>query len=95
MGSPAGFVDALNRTLQAANRTSPSEELKRLAELFSAGVLSTEEWQRAKEMYLGKPPDAQQATMDRLRQLHDLFRAGVLSESEFNMKKWDILARKT
>ena len=75
-----------------ANGYSLAQELERLAELRDAGVISSEDWERAKQLYLGKAPDLQAAALDQLRRLHSLHKDGVLSESEFNSKKWDILA---
>lgn len=77
----------------AAGVPTIAEELGSLAALRSQGAISDSDWERAKDLFLGKRPDAQHQAVDQLRQLHDLHRAGVLSESEFNMKKWDILSR--
>ena len=71
---------------------SAADELGKLALLRSQGVISDADWERAKDLFLGKRADAQEQAVVQLRQLHDLYRSGVLSESEFNMKKWDILA---
>ena len=70
-----------------------ADELSKLAELAQNGLLSADEWERAKELYLGKPPDRRAADTRLLRELHDLHGNGVLSESEFNTKKWEILSR--
>lgn len=76
-----------------ANSVSIADELGKIAELVEAGALQQDDLDRAKALYLGKSPNAQEESLRRLRQLHDLFRSGVLSESEFNMKKWDVLSR--
>ena len=75
------------------SRAEVADELSKLAELARDGLLSAEEWERAKSMYLGKPVDRRDTDARLLRELHDLFGHGVLSESEFNTKKWEILYR--
>jgi hypothetical protein len=75
------------------HRQSVADDLTRLADLAQKGLLSPEEWERAKELYLGKPADRRGTDARLLDELHDLFREGALSESEFNAKKWEILAR--
>lgn len=77
----------------AAGVPTVAEELGSLAALRSQGAISESDWESAKDLFLGKRPDAQQQAAEQLRQLYDLHRTGVLSESEFNMKKWDILSR--
>jgi hypothetical protein len=57
------------------------------------GVIDTADWERAKDLFLGKPEDERDRAARGLRQLHELQKSGVLSTSEFNMKKWDVLAR--
>ncbi|MGH9197761.1 MAG: SHOCT domain-containing protein, partial [Acidimicrobiia bacterium] len=76
-----------------ATSSSPAGELEKLNKLRQDGALSDDDWQRAKSLYLGKPPDKQQETFELLRNLHQLHKAGALSESEFNLKKWDVLSR--
>lgn len=84
------------RTAPAANAgPSIADELQKLAELSDSGALSADEWTRAKELFLGKAPDSRTAALDSLSKLHSLHKAGVLSEGEFNMKKWEVLSRKT
>jgi hypothetical protein len=70
-----------------------SDEIGRLAVLAQEGIISQDEFERGKELFLGKAPDARDDAMTLLRQLHGLYKSGVLSESEFNMKKWDVLSR--
>lgn len=86
-------VMAMSRTASSGGPISVSAELARLSELASAGAISPPEWERAKQLFLGKPENARDVAARQLRQLYDLHRSGVLSESEFNSKKWDILAR--
>jgi len=84
------LVYSQNQALQGA---SVADELGKLAELRSRGVIDDVDWERAKDLFMGKLPSAQEQTVRQLRQLHDLHTSGVLSESEFNMKKWDVLAQ--
>ncbi len=85
-----GIMEVITR--QAG--VSVADELAKLQELRHEGVLSEDEWTRAKELYLGKPEDKRGRSVHALRALHELYQTGALSESEFNMKKWDILSRK-
>lgn len=78
---------------RAAGSLSVANELHKLSELRSNGAISENDWNRAKDLFLGKQPDAQQRAVHQLRQLFELHTSGVLSESEFNMKKWDVLSR--
>ncbi|NTW29524.1 MAG: SHOCT domain-containing protein [Coriobacteriia bacterium] len=77
----------------AAGVPTVADELNKLAALRSQGAISESDWERAKDLFLGKRPSAQEQAIEQLRQLYELHRSGVLSESEFNMKKWDILSR--
>src|ERR1019366_1253297 len=63
-------------------------ELEKLAGLVRTGAISTDEWKRAKALYLGQPEDSRENSLGRVQQLHDLCQSGALSESEFNMVKW-------
>lgn len=76
----------------ALGAPSVADELGKLAVLRGQGIISDGDWERAKDLFLGKRPDAREQAIVQLRQLHDLYRTGVLSESEFNMKKWDVLS---
>jgi hypothetical protein len=80
-------------SINASSTSSVAEELAQLAILRDKGVLTVDDWERAKSLFLGKPRDQQDAAIAQLRKLHELQRDGVLSESEFNMKKWDVLSR--
>lgn len=71
------------------------DDLDRLAAFAQEGLLTSEEWTRAKDLFLGKPPDARSLALSHLRQIHGLYKEGALSESEFNSKKWEILSRVT
>lgn len=67
--------------------------VERWAALRGAGLITDEEFARAKTMLLGRPADKVQQAEAALRSLHSLLQAGVLSEGEFRMKKWDLLSR--
>lgn len=70
-----------------------ADELRKLAALVEEGILSQEDWERAKAAYIGKPSDKQSEAIRLLRGLHDLTKHGALTESEFRQKKWDILSK--
>ncbi|HEY1117314.1 MAG TPA: SHOCT domain-containing protein, partial [Acidimicrobiales bacterium] len=76
-----------------AEAATMADGLTRLADLKDRGLLSDDEWQRAKALYLGKAPDHRAGDAQLLDDLYDLHLAGGLSESEFNAKKWEILER--
>ncbi len=92
------FIDLLREVhhrVQSAtvSGSSTAEELAKLAELKAQGLLTEDDWERAKDFFLGKTPDERKQTVENLRQLHGLLTSGVLSESEFNDKKWGVLSR--
>jgi|GEM_PF-5135728 len=92
----ARLIDALQVRVSASGIPKPiglADELAKLAALKDEGILTEEEYQRSKELFVGSPPDQQLEALDLLRQLYGLQRSGVLSESEFRMKKWDVLTR--
>lgn len=72
---------------------SLADEFEKLAQLAKDGVLSEDEFKKAKQAYLGKSPDARDLAVSNLRQLHALCKSGVLTEGEFRLKKWEILSR--
>ena len=90
------FVAALEASL--ARRTvatatgGVADEISKLGELAGRGVITHEEFERGKELFLGRAPEEAADKIGLLRELHSLHERGVLSESEFNMKKWEILA---
>ena len=88
-----GTVSQTRRSAAGAGTGSLAEELKKLSDPKHEWVLTEEDWERAKNLYFGKPNNKKDETVRMLRSLHDLHRSGVLSEGEFNMKKWDILSR--
>ncbi len=71
-----------------------SAELRELTNLHHEGILSVDEWQRAKEGLVGKPSNQVDEATRLLRQLGELAAQGVLTEAEFNMKKCDILSER-
>lgn len=83
-------VEVVNK-IQSAD---VSTELKKLTDLLHEGVLTAEEWQRAKEGLVGKPSSQIDEATRLLRQLAGLAAQGVLTEAEFNMKKVDILSER-
>jgi Short C-terminal domain len=91
----ARVVDLLKAKVSAGapKPIGVADELSKLAALKEEGILTDEEFQRSKALFVGATPDQQSEALDLLRQLHALQRSGVLSEMEFNMKKWDVLSR--
>jgi hypothetical protein len=81
------------QTIHAPQGLSIAEELRQLDKLVREGVLTHDDFERAKEVFLGKAPDKREQTVQVLRSLYDLTQKGVLSQSEFNIKKWDILSK--
>ncbi|MGC8612503.1 MAG: hypothetical protein ACP5LR_08500 [Athalassotoga sp.] len=69
-------------------------ELEELSKLAKEGMITQEEWERAKEMFLGKQQDKQEELIKQLGSLFELYKKGVLSEFEFNSKKWEVLSKK-
>jgi hypothetical protein len=61
--------------------------------LLDEGVLTQEEFERAKSGFVGKAGDLPESTASSLRQLNSLFVDGILSEAEFRAKKFDVLSR--
>ena len=82
------------RAVSAGSTVSAADELGKLAALRDSGVLTPQDWDRAKGMYLGKNPDSRGAALSHLRGLHKLYTEGVLSLSEFNTKKWEVLTKR-
>ena len=74
------------------NTTAAADALDQLVPLLNDGILTQEEFDRAKEGFLGATVEVRESSVGLLRQLHSLYKSGVLSESEFNLKKWNILS---
>ena len=70
------------------------DAVSRLASLLDDGLLTQEEFERAKKGFVGEPASKGDEAVGLLRQLFSLMKAGVLSQGEFNMKKWDILSQR-
>ena len=87
-------LKSLTASREALQGSSVADEIAKLSQLAKEGVLSEEELQRAKALYLGQPPSHIDQSIQLLRNLKELQKQGVLSESEFNMKKWDILSKR-
>lgn len=76
-------------------REIKADDLGTLASLVREGLMTEDEWDRAKRLFLGKPADDRQSSLELLEQVYGLYRGGALSESEFNTKKWEILSRES
>ena len=83
-----------NHRFHYNNATSSiSKEIEQLKRRTEEGLITSDEYERAKEIFLGKPVNARDEFVTVLRNLHSLYKSGVLSESEFNSKKWEILSK--
>ncbi len=71
-----------------------AQEIEKLGQLFLKGVITSEEFERGKTLFLGAPPDKAASAVELLQNLNVLKDKGVLSQSEFNMKKWEILSER-
>ena len=69
-------------------------QVEKLGQLFLKGMITAEEFERGKALFLGSPPDVAKKTMETLDDLYRLQQKGALSEGEYNIKKWDLLAGK-
>jgi len=80
-------------TFKVENEGSPGalSVLPSLEQMWREGVLSDEEWQKAKHLLLEKP-EVEQTVTQKIAELYQLRLSGALSEAEFNMKKWDLLS---
>lgn len=86
------FKASVSRYHGIASAPNFADQLTAMTELFNQGVLSQEEFQRAKELFIGKAPSAElemQKTLLNLKQLKD---AGVLTEAEYATKKWALIS---
>lgn len=77
----------------ASTITSVEESISRLKALLDEGVLTGEEFDRAKNALIGKAADVPESAATSLRQLNNLFLSGVLTEAEYRAKKFDVLAQ--
>lgn len=78
----------------AVSGRSVAQEIEKLGQLLIAGVITGEEFERGKTLFLGAPADKAASAVELLQNLDVLKKKGVLSESEFNMKKWEILSER-
>jgi hypothetical protein len=85
---------AKSGALVLKNTSSAVDALEQLTPLLNDGILTQEEFDRAKAGFLGSTVEVRENSLGLLRQLHSLHKSGVLSESEYNLKKWNILAEK-
>tara|TARA_B100000902_G_C27120785_1_gene818553 strand:+ start:112 stop:918 length:807 start_codon:yes stop_codon:yes gene_type:complete len=79
--------------LIAKEASKAADALAVLTPLLQEGIISQEEFDRAKAGFLGTTTEAQENSASQIRQLHSLHKDGILTEGEFNMKKWDILSK--
>ncbi len=101
VASPFVEFEALVTSIDAAksgalvvkNTTAAADALDQLVPLLNDGILTQEEFDRAKDGFLGAAVEVRESSVGLLRQLHSLHKSGVLTESEFNLKKWDILSK--
>lgn len=71
-----------------------AEEIQKLAELHSKSIITQEEFERGKSLFLGASKDKAHQTLEALVNLHQLMKQKVISESEYNVKKWELLSGK-
>jgi hypothetical protein len=89
------MAEAMRAAVEAArgsNSADLADLIRRLKQLHDEGVLTDDEFERAKERYLGHAPSEREAMLRTLTGLSDLKRAGVLTQVEFEIKKRDFLA---
>ncbi len=86
------FTGAIARFATTAAPIDLAAQLRALQGLVDDGVLTADDMQRAKDLFLGRAPDQRQAMERSLRSLFELKRAGVLNAVEFEIKKRDLLA---
>lgn len=86
------FRAAMARFAALAAPVDLAAQLRALQALADDGILTHGEMQRAKDLFLGRPPDQRQLMERNLRSLHELRKSGVLNQIEFDIKKQDILA---
>ena len=87
------LASLLDRQSSGAALSGTGVELEKLADLVNRGIISQDDFDRAKGLLLGKPASKVQESAQMLESLYALYKQGVLSESEFNLKKWDVLSK--
>lgn len=91
------LVNALQSTITgstlAHQSTSMVDAVSKMAQLRDAGLLTDDEFDRAKAGFIGRNVEVAESSAALIRQLAQLRDAGVLTDAEFRIKKWDILSR--
>ena len=90
----AGVVKVEITNPEKLRPVDTAEQVEKLGQLFLKGVITAEEFERGKALFLGNPPNIAKKTMETLDDLYRLRQKGALSESEYNVKKWDLLSGK-
>ena len=80
--------------VQSGNSVNIAAQIAELGELCKKGIITQEEFNRGKALFLGSSPDIAAQTLNILDGLHKLKINGALSESEYNIKKWELLSGK-
>jgi len=86
------FERIMSRHTSLAATVDVAGQLSAMHQLWTDGVLSDEEFEKSKALFLGRSPDQQQVAESNLRSLKQLKDSGVISEAEFAAKKWEILS---
>lgn len=84
---------AVTGTTLAGASGTVADAVSKLAELRRDGLLSDDEFERAKSGFVGRSIEVTESSASLIRQLAQLRDAGIVTESEFRIKKWDILSR--
>ncbi len=85
-------IRAGTEAIRKSGSADLAELLRQLKRLQEEGVLTDDEFDRAKERYIGHAPNERESMLRTLTGLSDLRKAGVLSQVEFEIKKRDFLA---
>ena len=88
----ANLEATLSGTALASRTASVADALGDLDHLRTSGILTDEEFERAKSGFVGASVEVVESSAALLRQLDSLREAGILTESEFRAKKWDASA---
>ena len=84
---------AMTGSALARQSSSVADAVTRLSELRRDGLLTDEEFERAKSGFVGSSIEVTETSAGLIRQLAQLRDAGILDDAEFRIKKWDILSR--
>ena len=93
-GTDTGVVKVEITNPEMLQPVDVAEQVEKLGQLFLKGIITAEEFERGKALFLGSPPDLAKKTMETLNDLYRLQQKGALSEGEYNIKKWDLLSGK-